>query len=158
MNRVSVIAILLLLGACSKAPEPGTVPPAGAEERAAYGADPGDQVEPQKDAAVKELFCLRVLEEPCPADIEERLARYERGSGRTRIQLADAFVQMKAGQELGDPDAPIPDQVYVEAGYNVILGRSSDPGGFNNYLDYVKRPNGRSGMIEAMLRSQEFRS
>ena len=161
LKHIAIIAFAsasLLAGCSQKAPEPGTIPPATQAERDEFGGNPGDKVNPRQDASVKELFCMNALGAACPADIDERLAVYSVGQGFSRIDLTDSFVRLKASQDLGDPNALITDEAYVEACYNVILGRHSDPGGFTDAVKFVKDTGERKTLVQSILRSPEFRT
>lgn len=163
MLKRSLAAALaaLVVSACSDAPpEPGSVAPAQADDRAEFGASPGDRLDARADASVKELFCLNALGEACPADIDEQLAQHAFAGLDTRIDLADAFVRINALDTLGGADAEITNEAYVAACYRVILGREPDEGGYSAQLNFINTSGvgARKTLIESMLRSDEFRS
>ena len=159
VKRFAVLGALALVAACSQEapPAPGSVPPAGAEDKAAFGENVTKKFLPATDAAVKELFCQNALGSPCPADIDEKLAPYFTGTENTRLDVADAFARMKAAENLGDPGALITDEAYVDACYEVVLGRAPDPSGLADALSFVKRTGERKILLRAMLQSAEFK-
>ncbi len=149
----------LALAACSPDPiEYGSVAPATAEQKAEFGRDATDRIDYATDLPVVEYFCVNTIGSACPADIEERLASYYTTSQRTRVDVADAFARYRATIDLGDPEALISDEDYVEAAYQVTFGRELDPSGRASNLGFVLETGQRKAMLRTLLESQEFAS
>jgi hypothetical protein len=157
--KIAAGILPLVLAACGESEEQvATVPPAAGDELVEYSRNITDAANRRQDAGLYEYFCQNTFNAPCPADIETQLAPHRVAGGISRVHLADAFVRLKAATELGDPGAIIPDEAYVAAAYQVILGRDADPTGATDHLNYIRSSGQRQGSVQAMLQSEEFRS
>ncbi len=148
----------LLLASCGPNNEPvPTVPPASGSELTEYSRRITEGADRRRDASLYEYFCQNALGAVCPPDIQEQLSPHLVTGGISRVHLADAFVRLRAAKDLGDPGAIIPDEAYVAAAYQVILGREADATGAADHLNYIRSSGQRQGSIQAMLQSEEFR-
>lgn len=155
MTKTFIPLIALGLIACSEpVPEPASVPPADQAKRAEIGESPGDKFQATDDASFKELLCVNALGGPCPGDIDEQLAGVDDVPVNSRIDLVHQFVLLHA---MADGATEVSDADYVEACYQVILGRSPDEGGFSSNLAFLSNSGHHRGLVESMLRSPEFR-
>jgi hypothetical protein len=155
--QLALVPFALSLAACDSGPTP-TVPPATAAERAEYSRDITDKADRKRDASLYEYFCMTTLDAPCPADIEQRLSVVaERGEG-SRVNLADAFVHLRIAEQDGGDIGAISDEQYVDAAYQVILGRAPDEGGRASHLSFIKETGERLQFVRAALQSTEFKT
>lgn len=157
MKRIVLVAGLLAASACQDNSPVATVAPATGAELAAYSEKITDRADRRKDASLYEYFCKNALSSPCPADISNRLEPYL-GDDKSRVDLADAFARLKAASVASDPTAPLSDEAYVKAAYQVALGRDPDPSGCAANLKYVEDTGDRGGMMRSLLQSAEFKT
>lgn len=156
MKRSLLCVFAFGLAACSgQAPAPGTVAPADADLRQEVRQNPGDKYRVVEDAGLKELFCVNAWGGPCPADVDERLASVGAPAVNSRVDLAHQFVLLQAG---ASSVAEVAAADYVEACYQIVLGRSPDEGGFSANLDFLSKTKQHQALVESMLRSPEFAS
>ncbi|MEZ5939315.1 MAG: DUF4214 domain-containing protein [Hyphomonadaceae bacterium] len=152
----TLAAMSVALGACGDKGPVETVAPATGEQLSTFADDITDRTDRRSDAALYEFFCMNALGSACPEDIEARLAPFM--SGRTRVDLADAFARLKSSLGKADPNGIVSDEDYVTAAYQVVLGRDPDPSGWKDNMEFVKDTGDRGAFIRSLLQSQEFRS
>jgi len=161
MARSVIMCLGSLAGllACGQPSGPiPTVPPAGPEERVEYSRSITDRADRRRDASLYEYFCLNALDAPCPEDIDAQLAGVTVQGDRSRLGVADGFVRLLAARRSGDADGPITDQAYLDAAYQVALGRAPDPAGAADNLAFIQNAGERELMLRSLLQSNEFRS
>jgi predicted small lipoprotein YifL len=157
MKQVLVAIGFLTLAACGDSGPVETVPPATGVDLQQYSQNITDRTDRRKDASLWEYFCKTTLDAPCPADIQEKLAGFMAPDG-SRVDLADAFIRLKSTTDLNDAQAVIPDELYVDSAYRVILGREPDPSGRANFIKFLGETGDRGNMARAILVSPEFRA
>ncbi len=131
------------------------MPPATGAQLAHYADAITDKTSRRGDAPLYEYFCMTTLGSACPADIEAQLKPYMIGT--SRISLADAFVGLLLAHGKADPQAPATEEEYVDAAYQVVLGRKPDPAGRAANLAFIKQSGDHGTLLRSMLTSPEFR-
>jgi hypothetical protein len=155
---LAVVSVLALgLAGCGDAKKAiAEADVAAGDKLEAYSHNISETVDLVASPDLVQRFCKNGFGAACPPDITDKLKDNGYVSG-TGVDLAQAFVVMRADQKDGETDQSSSDEDYLAAAYRVALGRDPDEGGAKDNLTYIQDTGNRKQMLRSLLESEEFR-
>lgn len=159
-KRLALLTAAITLCSCGEdaAKKLAEAQPAKGEALDSYAQNMTHFVHLGDNADLIQRFCQSAWAKRCPDDLAARLKTYGYTDGETGLQLAYAMSMIVADEKDGTPDQMSTDEVYLDAAYQVALGRKPDEDGGRENLAFIKQKEERQLMLRTLLQSREFMS